>query len=85
MSRCKIEYPTGATPLDPNEMNGLIPDYISTQGELNLLEQENILKAEAWSNGKKADVILTEQFFRELHKQMFQDVWKWAGKTKTNH
>jgi hypothetical protein len=30
----KIEYPEGATPLDPDLMSALIPD-LSTQGELN--------------------------------------------------
>jgi Fic-DOC domain mobile mystery protein B len=79
VSRIKLEYPPGATPLDPNEMNGLIPDYISTQGELNLLEQENILEAEAWARGKKTKSALTDQFIRELHKRMFKNVWKWAG------
>jgi hypothetical protein len=31
-----IDYPPGATPLDPNEAEGLIPDYITTQAELNV-------------------------------------------------
>ncbi len=39
----KPTHAPGATLLDPDEMNGLIPNYISTQGELNILEQENIL------------------------------------------
>lgn len=79
MNRFKLEYPVGATPLDPNEINGLIPDYISTQAELNLLEQANILEAEAWAHGKKIQTVLSDQFLRELHKRMFQNVWKWAG------
>ena len=79
MSRIKIDYPPGATPLDPNELNGLIPDYISTQSELNLLEQENILEAESWARGKKTDNALTDIFIRALHKRMFKNVWKWAG------
>lgn len=72
------EYPDGATPLAPDEVEGLIPKYISTRGELNLLEQENILEGEAWVKGKKKD-LLNEAFFRRLHKQMFKNVWKWAG------
>jgi len=73
-----IEYPEGATPLDPDEIKGLIPGYITTQGELNLLEQENILEAQSWSSTKRKDV-LNESFLRELHKRMFKNVWKWAG------
>ena len=34
MSKFKLTYPSGATPLDPNEIEGLIPDYITTQREL---------------------------------------------------
>lgn len=76
----KLEYPEGATPLDSNETAGLIPTYISTQSELNALEQENILHAEAWLARKRsAEKILTEKFFRELHLKMFGDVWRWAG------
>lgn len=80
MGKIKTEYPHGATPLDPNEMNGLIPDYISTQSELNKLEQENILSAEAWLQKKKLKWELSDHFVREVHARMFCDVWKWAGK-----
>ena len=41
MSKFEIHYSRGATPLDPDEKAGLLPDYITTQGELNLLEREN--------------------------------------------
>ncbi len=44
----KFEYPAGATPLDPDEIVGLIPDHITTQAELNEWEQANILEAEMW-------------------------------------
>jgi Fic-DOC domain mobile mystery protein B len=78
------EYLPGATPLDPNEVRGLIPTYISTQGELNALEQENILRAEAWlGRRRKLDDILNESFLIRLHTEMFGDVWRWAGKYRT--
>ncbi len=77
-----FEYAPGATPLDPNEIDGLLVDYIATQGELNQLEQENILEARAWASGKKHKNILTDTFIRDLHKRMFKNVWKWAGKTR---
>ena len=38
-----IAYPEGATPLDPNERDGLKHKHITTQGELNELEQANII------------------------------------------
>ncbi len=51
MSKIEFTYPPGAIPLDPNKTQGLIPDYISNQGELNLLEKDNILDAVSWANG----------------------------------
>lgn len=75
----------GATPLDKDEAAGLILTYISTQGELNAVEQENILKAELWlSKSRKPEAILTEKFYRQLHRQMFGEVWRWAGKYRTS-
>jgi hypothetical protein len=44
----KYEYAPGATPLDPDEILGLIPLHITTQGQLNEWESANILKAENW-------------------------------------
>jgi Fic-DOC domain mobile mystery protein B len=75
----RLEFPEGATPLDPDEIEGLIPSYISTQGELNAAEQANILKARQWAMSKKNRDVLDDQFLRELHKRMFGDVWRWAG------
>jgi hypothetical protein len=54
LNKLQIQYPPGATPLDPNELEGLIPTYITTQGELNQLEKENILDATRWALGKKS-------------------------------
>jgi hypothetical protein len=39
----------GATPLDPDELEALIPEYISTQGELNAWEQRNIIGGQEWA------------------------------------
>jgi Fic-DOC domain mobile mystery protein B len=75
----RFEYPEGATPLSPDETESLIPKHISTQKELNEAEQANILEARKWLTGKKPKDLLTEPFVRKLHKQMFSDVWKWAG------
>lgn len=42
----KFKYVTGATPLDLDEINGLIPSHITTQGLLNEWQAMNILKME---------------------------------------
>ncbi len=79
MTKIDFKYPKGSTPLDPNEVNGLIPDYITTQGELNSLEKDNISKAIKWSDGKNHKNLLEINFVFNLHKRMLSDVWKWAG------
>jgi Fic-DOC domain mobile mystery protein B len=73
-----LEYPPGATPLDPNELAGLKHKHITTQAELNELEQANIQSGLLWLSRQKDDV-LTDSFAVELHKQLFGDVWDWAG------
>ncbi|MDO8527115.1 MAG: hypothetical protein Q7T03_05435 [Deltaproteobacteria bacterium] len=40
----KMNYPYGATPLDRDEINGLKPGHITTQGELNEVEAANIAR-----------------------------------------
>ena len=82
MSRIEIEYPPGATPLDPDELAGLIPNYITNQGELNELERENILEATQWALDGKEHDCLNISFCFDLHKRMFGNVWKWAGKAR---
>ncbi len=49
---------------------------------MNILEQENILEAVNWAGGKKHSAVLSISFVYELHKRMFNRVWKWAGKQR---
>jgi Fic-DOC domain mobile mystery protein B len=74
-----FEYPEGATPLDPDEAEGLLLTHITARGELDRWEQDNILEAKAWTDRTKPTDILNEQFIKALHKRMFGNVWKWAG------
>lgn len=67
-----------ATPLDPDEREGLIPNYITLRRELNEAEAINIAEAERWAFSRKRDV-LDEGTLKALHRQMFGKVWKWAG------
>lgn len=77
------DYPPGATPLSPEELNGLIPSFITTQGELNEFEQANILQGLTWAANSRQE-ILTEKFILELHQKMFGYTWKWAGTYRTS-
>ncbi len=83
MDKFTLIYPLGATPLDPNEIEGLIPDYITTQGELNILEQQNIIEGMDWAERQKKPDVLNITFNYKLHEKMFNQVWKWAGKQRT--
>jgi len=74
-----FESPDGATPLDPDERDGLLPTWIAFRHELNAAERDNIAKGLAWASRQKKRRLLDESFVRDLHRQMFGDVWRWAG------
>jgi Fic-DOC domain mobile mystery protein B len=75
----ELELKPGQTPLDPDEVAGLKPRHIATQGELDEWEAQNILKASRWVARQKKLDVLNDHFCRELHVKMFDDTWKWAG------
>ena len=66
------------TPLDAEEMQQLMPSYITLRRELNEAEQVNIAHASKWLSSRRSDP-LDEVFLRELHRRMFGQVWRWAG------
>lgn len=68
----------GATPLDPDEAEGLIPE-LETQKQLNEWEHANILKAYPWAFGRAGLRVFDMEFALELHRRMFDETWKWAG------
>ena len=74
-----IEYPEGATPLDPDELQGLKFPHVTTRGELDHLEQANIQNGLRWLSRNKSTDILNDQFARKLHLYLFGEVWSWAG------
>ena len=74
--------PPGATPLTPEDFEGLIPKYITTRTELNDAEFTNITSAtkKYLLSGKK--FAFSFDSLLKLHKEMFGKVWKWAGKKR---
>lgn len=72
------EQPDDATPLTPEEREGLIPSHIALRRELNELEQQNIIEANSWAFSRKRNPT-SETFGRSLHRRMFGKVWRWAG------
>ena len=73
----------GGTELTEEEREGLIPSYITLRSELNEAEQANILDAEEWAFARKRD-LLEEGFLNNLHKRMYGNVWRWAGRYRTS-
>lgn len=78
-----IVYEDGQTPLDEDEKDGLLLETVTTKGELDEVEQQNIQKAIRWTLERRkqftVDEVLSEEFVRDLHKRMYADVWSWAG------
>lgn len=79
-----IDYPSGATPLDADELTSLVPGHITTQGELNEWEQANIVQGDQWARKQRKE-ILNDAFVRQLHKQMFGETWRWAGEFRKSN
>jgi Fic-DOC domain mobile mystery protein B len=75
--------PQGATPIEPEDLEGLIPDFAATRADLNVVEFENIGRALEWAireARRRGPVeVLDVGFLFALHRNMFSDVWKWAG------
>jgi Fic-DOC domain mobile mystery protein B len=79
--------PSGTTPLDPDEAEGLLHFHVSTREELNELEEANIQLGLEWGQhravmARRPEDALTEDFLFELHRRMFNEVWEWAGRVR---
>jgi Fic-DOC domain mobile mystery protein B len=78
----KFEYAPGATPIDLDEAKGLIPAHVTLQCELNEYEEANILEATEWLFARRRGNPLDERFIHLVHNRMFNQTWKWAGKSR---
>ena len=82
MGKCLSDFfdaPADATPLEPEEREGLLQTWITYRRDLNEAEQTNIAAGTAWAWRVRRRDLLLEEFLRELHKRLFGDVWAWAG------
>lgn len=75
--------PEGATPIEAEDLEGLIPLFVATRADLNQVEYENIAKALPWAEQQARRLgplrLLDYPFLFALHQRMFGDVWTWAG------
>lgn len=77
----KLSYSDGQTPINEDEKEGLKVKSISTMGELDQFEQQNIEEAMSWFYGRsfRVEQVLEVAFIQSVHKRMFKHVWTWAG------
>jgi Fic-DOC domain mobile mystery protein B len=79
-----VEFAEGQTPLNTDELLGLIPP-ITRHNELNELEQLNIIAAEGSLFARRPPTaLLDEKYILRVHKRMFGEVWRWAGKFRSS-
>lgn len=87
------EDPEGSTPIDDEQKAGLRPAWVATRADLNRAEADNILQARgAWrrrlrgrgSRRLTIEGLLDHQAVRALHRDMYGDVWTWAGRFRTS-
>jgi Fic-DOC domain mobile mystery protein B len=71
--------PPGATPLDADELSGLIPTHLANRSQLNEWEQYNIESALLWLARQRRPRPLEERWLRRVHREMFGQTWRWAG------
>ena len=73
----------GETPIDPSHLKDR---SIKTRAQLNAIEAWNIRKAHVKylaARPSRKSAPFDYAWFCRLHKEMFDDVWLWAGKTRT--
>jgi Fic-DOC domain mobile mystery protein B len=83
----EFAFEEGQTQLDEEEKEGLKIKSISSRGDLDEYEQQNIEKAIQWTMMRsfKPLHVFSVDFVCNVHKRMYADVWAWAGNfRKTN-
>jgi Fic-DOC domain mobile mystery protein B len=80
LTAADLSAAAGQTPLNEDDLDGIIPDHIDSREQLNQWEAENIKVArrELATRRKPLDVLSTDGLI-ELHKMMFGATWRWAG------
>jgi Fic-DOC domain mobile mystery protein B len=82
----KLEPKEGDTLLSPEELDQIIPKYITNRRQLDEVEQDNIEDAIVWvfkQRTIKPEKVFTREFQDNFHKKMLGKVWKWAGQKRT--
>jgi len=81
------EHVTGETPIDPSGLRLRHRGSVTNRRELAVVEALNISKAVLKylaSKPSSRSAPFDYAWFLKLHKEMFGDVWKWAGIVRTH-
>jgi Fic-DOC domain mobile mystery protein B len=78
-----IENVPGATPID--DISDLLPTHITTRSELNEWEAANILKAVNKYLTAKKHWVISIDWLKKVHQDMFDETWNWAGKFRQSN
>lgn len=81
MSNFLFKDRDGQTPLSLELQKGLKLKHIQNMGELDEYEEKNIAEGLAWLESCNEEYGICN-FWRKLHKKLFGDVWRWAGKIR---
>lgn len=85
----------GETPLPFEELDALLPEALALFGEPiskamvydleQLVEADvtEVLVTDVVEERLGLDVLLTDEFIRELHRRLYGDIWTWAGRYRT--
>jgi len=85
----------GDTPLSGDELGTLLPHVVNTLGrpvsKVDIFDLESAilqdvaeeLIADVFSGDLMLDELLTDQFLRDLHRQLYGDIWAWAGRWRS--
>jgi fido (protein-threonine AMPylation protein) len=74
-----------ATPLEPDDLEGLLLEHVTTRDELNEAEFSKISMTALQYLGRKPSrkkALFTASRFVQLHRQMCGSVWRWGGKLR---
>jgi Fic-DOC domain mobile mystery protein B len=79
----------GATPLRPEDVERLRPElrWVKTLEQLNPLEAANIAECEKWAQTSRLFTLpefLATTRMERVHREMFDEVWLWAGEIRTH-
>lgn len=87
-----VEPGYGETPLDGDEWDALLPDVATRLGSVPLKSEVFDLEQAIYAEVATAHVttvldnqltlneLLTDHFVRDLHKELYGDLWQWAGR-----